>query len=134
LTPDGKSLDVTPNIATLEARVLEAIVDKDWSALADLLCDDFVITTAGWLAEPCTKATWIREVSERHDLLEFEFHSVDLRQAPGVTVALVSSRQRAIWKGEPFEGIFRYTDVWVPGEHHSLLLARHAALVPSQAT
>ena len=125
---------MTLDIATLEARVLQTIVDKDWSALADLLCDDFVITTAGWLAEPCTKAAWIREVSERHDLLGFEIHSVDFRQAEGVTVALVSSTQRAIWKGEPFEGFFRYTDVWVQGERQPLLLARHATLVPSQAT
>jgi hypothetical protein len=132
LTSDGNTVDLTPGIAALEARVLEAIVDKDWGALADLLCEDFVITTAGWLAEPCTSATWIRHVSEGDDLLGFEIHSVDLRQAPGVTVALVSSTQRAIWKGEPFEGIFRYTDVWVPGGRHPLLLARHAALVPPQ--
>jgi hypothetical protein len=125
---------MTPDVPTLEVRVLQTLVDKDWSALSDLLCDDFVITTAGWLAEPCTKTTWIREVSERHGLLGFEIHAVDLRQAQGVTVALVSSTQRTIWKGEPFEGSFRYTDVWVPGERHPLLLARHATLVPSQAT
>ena len=44
--------------------LLQTIVDKNWTGLADVLNDDFVITTAGWLSEPCTKAAWIKEVSE----------------------------------------------------------------------
>jgi ketosteroid isomerase-like protein len=130
-TTVAHTFDMTRDIQTLEAMVLQAVVDKDWLALADLLCDDFVITTAGWLTEPCSKRTWIREVSERHDLRGFDLHSVDLRQAGDVTVALVSSTQRAIWKGAPFEGLFRYTDVWCPGAHHPQLLARHATLIPA---
>ena len=119
------------DIPTLEAMLLQTIVDKNWTGLADVLNDDFVITTAGWLSEPCTKAAWIKEVSEQHDLRAFELRSVDLRKAGDVTVALVSSTQRAIWKGAPFEGLFRYTDVWCPGPHHEQLLVRHATLVPA---
>jgi ketosteroid isomerase-like protein len=129
-TTVAHTFDLTRDIQTLEAMVLQAVVDKDWTALADLLCDDFVMTTAGSLTEPCPKQTWIREVSEQHDLRGFDLHSVDVRRAGDVTVALVSSTQRAIWNGAPFEGSFRYTDVWCPGAHHSQLLARHATLIP----
>lgn len=42
-----------------------SIVDKSWADLADLLHDDFLITTAGWLTEPASKQTWLDEVAER---------------------------------------------------------------------
>lgn len=115
-----------------ESSVLQAIVDQRWDLLAAELHDDFVITTAGWLAAPATKQEWIDEVAARHSLHRFEIKSLDVRPLGATTVVLMLSTQWATWKGEPFQGDFRYTDVWHADESGRLRLGiRHATLVPS---
>lgn len=103
---------MTATFLELETAILQAVVDRDWGGLAELLDDDFVITTAGWLSTPATKDTWVAEVTERHRLHGFEIHSVDVRDLGAVVVVLVLSTQSATWKDAPFQGRFRYTDVW----------------------
>ena len=121
---------MTPDFMQLEASILTAVVDKHWDGLRSLLDDDFVITTAGWLDAPATRDQWVDEVSTRHDLHDFEIQSVDVHDLGGVAVALVLSTQHATWKGAPFTGRFRYTDVWRPNDAGDWLLAvRHASLV-----
>jgi ketosteroid isomerase-like protein len=115
-----------------ESAVLQAIIDRRWDLLADELHDEFVITTAGWLAAPAAKQEWIDEVAARHELHRFEVRSLDVRSVGATTVVLMLSTQWATWKGEPFQGDFRYTDVWHPDESGRQRLAvRHATLVPS---
>ncbi len=119
------------DFAELESSILTAVVDRQWDSLADLLDDAFVITTAGWRDEPASKQAWINEVSERHVLHKFEVHSVDVLDMGKVVVALVLSKQWATWKHSPFEGTFRYTDVWRHDSGAWRLAVRHASLVPS---
>jgi len=123
---------VTPDFDALERSVLQCIVDKRWTDLAALLHDDVVITTAGWLNEPAAKQTWIAEVAESHVLHGYDIHSVDVRDMGAVAVVLVLSTQRATWKDAPFEGMFRYTDVWRADDGAGWRLAvRHASLLPT---
>ncbi len=123
---------MTPDFEALERSVLQCIVDKRWADLADLLHDDVVITTAGWLNEPASKQTWIAEVAERHHLHGFDIHSVEVRDMGAVAVVLVLSTQRATWNDAPFEGMFRYTDVWRSDDCAGWRLAvRHASLLPT---
>jgi ketosteroid isomerase-like protein len=120
-----------PDFEELEQSVLRSVVDKRWADLADLLHDDFVITTAGWLTEPASKQAWLDEVASRHLLHGYDIHSVDVRAMGAVAVVLVLSTQRATWKDAPFEGVFRYTDVWRPDDGDRWRLAvRHASLLP----
>jgi ketosteroid isomerase-like protein len=123
------------NFVELETAVLQAIVDRDWDSLAELLDDDFVITTAGWLGTPATKATWVAEVAEQHHVHGFEIHSVDVRDLGAVVVVLMLSTQMATWREAPFEGRFRYTDVWRRAEDDRWsLVVRHASLLPDGPT
>lgn len=123
---------MVPDFLQLETSILTAIVDRRWDRLADLLDDDFVITTAGWLEDPASKQVWINEVSARHLVHKFEVHSVDVHDMGSVAVVLVLSTQWATWKNSPFKGEFRYTDVWRQADSGSWRLAvRHASLVPS---
>lgn len=122
---------MTTDFEALERSILQSVVDRSWADLADLLHDDFVIITAGWLTEPASKETWIAEVAESHDLHGFDIHSVDVRDLGAVAVVLVLSTQRATWKDAPFEGMFRYTDVWRADDgDHWRLAVRHASLLP----
>jgi ketosteroid isomerase-like protein len=121
-----------PDFQEFERSILQSVVDKRWADLAELLHDDFVITTAGWLTEPASKQTWITEVAERHLLHGFDIHSIDVRDMGTVAVVLVLSTQRATWKDASFEGVFRYTDVWRTDESGGWRLAvRHASLLPT---
>ncbi len=62
-----------------------------------------------------------------------EIHSVDVHDMGGVAVVLMLSTQTATWKDAPFEGRFRYTDVWRHGLGDRRRLAvRHASLVPDR--
>lgn len=120
-----------PDFIELEASVLRAIVDRRWDDLAEVLHDDFAITTAGWLDKPASKRKWIDEVAARHLLHDFEILSVDVREMQGATVVLVLSAQSATGKGKPFQGHFRYTDVWRCDDANRWRLAvRHASLLP----
>ena len=118
-------------MATLESAVLQAIVDRRWDALSDLLDEDFVITTAGWLAEPAGKAAWVREAEARHELHDFSIESVVERSFADTCVALVLSTQTVTWQGERQEFRFRYTDVWRRADERWLLAVRHASMVPA---
>lgn len=70
-------------------------------------------------------------MAAQHVLHRFKIHSVDLRSLGDVCVALVLSTQWVTWKRRPFEGDFRYTDVWSADERGTWRLAvRHASLVP----
>jgi hypothetical protein len=121
-----------PDFRRLEGSILQSVIDQDWDRLSELLDDDFVITTAGWLDVPADKESWIGEVSARHLLTRFEIRSLDvLDLGAGFAVVLMLSTQWAVWKGEPFEGDFRYTDVWRAGDADRWqLVVRHASLVP----
>lgn len=127
----GRICQVVPDFARLECSILQAVVDRQWEQLAELLDDDFVITTAGWLETPATKQAWITEVATRHHAHKFEIHSVDVHDMGTVAVVLVLSTQWATWKDEPFEGDFRYTDVWrCDNSARWRLAVRHASLLP----
>ena len=122
-----------PDLHALESAVLRAMVEGRGTALSDLLDDDFVITTAGWLDAPAGKAEWVREVEARHQLHGFSIESIVERSIDDVLVALVLSRQTASWKGERAEFRFRYTDVWRRVGDRWLLAVRHASMVPGSA-
>lgn len=118
-------------MAVLESAVLQAIVDRRWDQLMGLLDEDFVITTAGWLDAPASKAQWVREAEARHELHAFSIESIDERPFNDVRVALVLSTQTVTWQGERQEFRFRYTDVWRLRGEGWLLAVRHASIVPA---
>jgi ketosteroid isomerase-like protein len=115
----------------LEAGILHAIVQRDWDSLSEQLDDDFVITTAGWLQSPATKQTWLAEIAERHLVHRFDIQTLETHDLGSVVVVLMLSTQWATWKGAPFKGDFRYTDVWRASDTGTWRLAvRHASLLP----
>jgi uncharacterized protein DUF4440 len=78
-----------PDFVELESVILQAGVDRRWGDLGDLLDDDFVITTAGWLTAPATKQEWVEAVAAGHHIHAFDIHSVDVRDMGTVAVVLV---------------------------------------------
>jgi hypothetical protein len=124
----------TPDLAALETAILQALVDKDRSRLMALLDERFLITTAGWLAEPAGRDKWVQEVLDRHLLHDFSIQSIEARELGGCVVALVLSSQTVTWQGQRQTYGFRYTDVWTPKDEEWLLAVRHASMVPTSSS
>lgn len=128
---DADRVTSTPDLAALEAAVLQALVDKDRPTLTALLDERFLITTAGWLAEPAGRDTWVQEALDRHVLHDFSIHSIEQRDLKSVVVALVLSSQTVTWQGRRQTLRFRYTDVWRATDGKWVLAVRHASMVPT---
>ena len=56
----------------VERELLGALGRADLNAASALLHDDFLITTAGWIAEPVGKEAWLGSLSERMTLESFD--------------------------------------------------------------
>jgi ketosteroid isomerase-like protein len=111
-----------------EHAFLQALQRQDLDALTALLSDDFVITTAGWIAEPADKLTWLAGLAEHH-LDEFDLRLLLVRRYDNVAVVLAESAQKGNRSGQPWDHTFRYTDVWVAGNAGWLLAVRHASAI-----
>lgn len=113
-----------------ESRLLEALQRADLAGAAELLRDDFLITTAGWLPEPVDKSTWLAELSASMTLDRFTLRLIASRRFGDSAVALVESEQSGAHAGTPFSMTFRYTDTWVIGDGVWRLAVRHASAAP----
>jgi ketosteroid isomerase-like protein len=112
----------------VEHALLQALQRHDLDALTASLTDDFMITTAGWIAEPADKPTWLASLAE-HQLDEFELRLLAVRRYDNVSVVLAESAQKGSRSSERWEHTFRYTDVWLRGNAGWLLAVRHASIV-----
>jgi ketosteroid isomerase-like protein len=112
----------------VEHALLQALQRQDLDTLTASLADDFLITTAGWIAEPADKPTWLAGLAE-YELDEFELRLLAARRYDNVAVVLAESAQKGSRSGERWEHIFRYTDVWLRGNAGWLLAVRHASIV-----
>jgi ketosteroid isomerase-like protein len=111
----------------VERALLDALGRGDMSALADLLRDDFLITTAGWLAEPVEKRSWLEALTAHMTLERFDLRLIATRRYGDVGVILAESSQQGTYDGAPVSMTFRYTDVWVLDKGGWRLATRHAS-------
>jgi hypothetical protein len=119
---------VREELIAAESALLEAIRRQDLVALSGLLSDDFLITTAGWIAEPADKPTWLAGLTE-HRLDEFDLRLLAVRSYGSVTATVVESTQSGRRGGDSWTFTFRYTDVWLHPSSGWLLAIRHASIV-----
>ena len=115
-----------------ERELLDALSRGDMDATAALLRDEFLITTAGWIAEPVAKQAWLDSLAEHMTLETFDLRLLATQRFGDVAVVLAESAQEGTHGGAPFTLTFRYTDVWVRGDLGWALATRHASIVPAQ--
>lgn len=77
----------------LERQLLESLSRGDLNAAGRLLREDFLITTAGWIAEPVGKQAWLDELAGRLTLQSFDLRLVATQEFGHVAVAIVESAQ-----------------------------------------
>jgi len=115
-----------------ERSLWEALQSGDFRGAAGRLRDDFLITTAGWIAEPIGKDAWLNASRERMTLSDFDFTLIATRRYADAAVVVCESSQTGTHDGAPFAMTFRYTDVWVSEGGEWLLAVRHASPLPSR--
>ena len=116
----------------LDRAASDATMARILAAAADVLRDDFLITTAGWLAEPAGKRAWLEALSGQMTLDEFDLRLIATRRYGDVALVLAESSQTGTHNDAPYSMTFRYTDVWVRGGTGWRLATRHASGVPSR--
>src|SRR5262249_38604581 len=117
------------DLELVERGLLDALQRRDTAAASDLLRDDFLITTAGWLAEPVGRREWLEAGAARMTLARFALRLLATRSFGDVTVVLAESNQEGSHDGKPYSMAFRYTDVWVRDGDGWRLATRHASTV-----
>ncbi len=117
-------------LESAERALLEALQRGDAPACADLLHEDFLITTAGWSSEPVGKREWLDALSGRMTLDRFDLRLLATRSYGDASIVLVESHQEGTHDGAEFALTFRYTDVWVRDGVNLRLAARHASTIP----
>jgi ketosteroid isomerase-like protein len=113
-----------------ERELLDALSHGNLDEAATLLHDEFLITTAGWIADPVGKQAWLDSLAESMTLESFELRMLATQQFGDVAVVLAESAQEGTHRGERFALTFRYTDVWVHGDSGWTLATRHASIAP----
>lgn len=114
----------------LERELLDSLSRGDLDAAGTLLRDDFLITTAGWIAEPVGKQAWLDALAGRMTLESFDLRLLATQQFGDVAVAIAESAQDGTHDDKRFSMTFRYTDVWVRDDRDWALATRHASTVP----
>jgi ketosteroid isomerase-like protein len=122
------------DLEAAERALLDALQRGDLSAGADLLREDFVITTAGWLPEPVGKTAWLEGLSGHMTLERYDLRVITTRRYGDVGVVLAESRQKGTHNGAPYSMSFRYTDVWVLESCAWCLAIRHASAAAAPST
>jgi hypothetical protein len=80
------------DLELVERGLLEALQRGDLAAASDFLRDDFLITTAGWLAGPSGKQEWLEALAGRMTLERFDLRLLATRGYGDVAVVLAESR------------------------------------------
>jgi hypothetical protein len=129
VTAGGRLAEVG-DLERAEHGLLDALRRGDLGDASARLHDGFLITTAGWIAEPVGKQAWLDSLRERMTLESFDLRVLATQRFGDVAVVLVESAQEGTHDDEPFALTFRYTDVWVGGDSGWALATRHASIVP----
>jgi ketosteroid isomerase-like protein len=91
-----------------------------------------LITTAGWIAEPATKQSWLDSLADSMTLDSFDLRLLATQRFGDVAIALAESGQTGTHNDAPFSLTFRYTDVWIAGDSGWTLATRHASIMQAR--
>ena len=124
-------LDDVDELERAERDLFEALKRGDLRDASARLHEEFLITTAGWIAEPVAKQAWLDSLAGRMTLESFDLRVIATQRFGDAAVVLAESAQEGMHDGERFALTFRYTDVWVGDTDSGWVLAtRHASIVP----
>lgn len=123
-----------PLLACAQTPTLEQ-ADTDWnrlrlqgdaSALAPLLAEDWLLTHSDGRVQ--RKADYLQELATRqHRNTRIDNQDVQVRRYGDTAIVTGTSVQAAVSDGQPWEGRFRFTRVWVLRDGRWQMVASHSS-------
>ncbi len=104
-------------------------LSADVAGLDRLLADDWLLTHSDGKVQ--TKAEYLEELSTRSRRNQaIGNEDVRLRRYGDTAVVTGTSVQSAVSNGQPWQGRFRFTRVWVQRDGHWVMVASHSSRIP----
>ena len=120
---------VEQELLALETAWDDAVAAKDQAKLEEIVADDFIVNSAN--GSVANKRQMITSIMAPELIIE-PFKTEDVRVRVYGNTAVLSGwfAQRGTFKGEPFEGVSRYTDVYVKRGGKWRAVLAHATKLP----
>ena len=129
-----KSLPAEPSDSTVSAEIrrrehewMDAWLRKDMQAAADILADEFTLTSSLSTGELTTKAQWLAGAGQTHIARSFHFDRIDVHVYGDAALARIWYHQEAVVRGNDWSGSFLMSDLWVRRDGRWQVAARHAS-------
>ncbi len=104
-------------------------LSADVAGLDRLLADDWLLTHSDGKVQ--TKAEYLEELSTRSRRNQaIDNEDVRVRRYGDTAVVTGTSVQSAVSNGQPWQGRFRFTRVWVQRDSHWVMVASHSSRIP----
>lgn len=104
---------------------------SDVAGLDQLLADDWVLTHSDGKVQ--TKRDYLDELATRSRSNQaIGNEDVRLRRYGDAAVVTGTSVQSGVSNGQPWNGRFRFTRVWVERDGHWVMVASHSSRIPSK--
>lgn len=104
---------------------------SDVAGLDKLLAADWVLTHSDGKVQ--TKADYLDELAKRSRSNQaIGNEDVRLRRYGDTAVVTGTSVQSGVSNGQPWNGRFRFTRVWVQRDGHWMMVASHSSRIPAQ--
>lgn len=104
---------------------------SDVAGLDQLLADDWVLTHSDGKVQ--TKGDYLDELATRSRSNQaIGNEDVRLRRYGDAAVVTGTSVQSGVSNGQPWNGRFRFTRVWVERDGHWVMVASHSSRIPSK--
>ncbi|MBF6023836.1 nuclear transport factor 2 family protein [Lysobacter niastensis] len=104
-------------------------LSADVAGLDRLLADDWLLTHSDGKVQ--ARAEYLEELSTRSRRNQaIGNEDVRLRRYGDTAVVTGTSVQSAVSNGQPWQGRFRFTRVWVQRDGHWVMVASHSSRIP----
>jgi ketosteroid isomerase-like protein len=118
---------VGAEIARRENEWMDAWLRRDMQAAANILADEFTLTSSLSSGEQMTKAQWLAGAASTHAVQAYHFDRIDVRVYGEAALANIWYHQQATVRGNDWSGNFLMSDLWVRRAGSWQVVARHAS-------
>ncbi len=124
------SEQVEERILALEQKLMEALKGRDSVALKYLLADDFIPAGVNITAAQPDKARFIEWSLKNLEIKSYTVEKTTVRVYQSTAVVTVQYKRQAAVAGEPSDGNFIATDVWVRRGKQWQAVSHHVSPLP----
>lgn len=122
--------EVEAGLIALERKWMEALRQRDASALSQIIADDFALVSPQLVVAAGDKEKYFKHAMRELNLASYDFEELSVRVYGRTAVVSARLKQSANAAGEDWGGSYLVTDVWVSRGGFWWVVSRHASLLP----